>query len=388
MVAPGSLFLSAISYYSASVARAFYRQNVDVRLLLIRHLCPRFLYPGRDHVGRYDLSVLRLGDIPARETLDWFTFPSIWVGNELLLQQRPQILLLQWWTSIMAHNYLALAHRAKRLGCRVVLELHELRDVGEHGIPFAGMYTNLMMTKMAKYTDGIVVHSSADKHAVARSYPCLGRHPSTVIFHGPQEHGTAASPGPSANPAPEAKHLIRFLYFGVIRPYKGLPELIQAFGMLVQEGLPVHLTVAGEPWSGEKEPLTELQRCGPEHYSLLLRYLPDKDVTALFANTDILVAPYRRVSASGPISMAMAAGIPIVTTRLPALLEACEAYGGVEWADISSPFSLAAAMKRALRRVGVSYRNPHDWDTNANRYLEFFSKILSTRTGHAAQRSH
>lgn len=382
MVAPGALFLSAISYYSAALARALHRRDVDIRTLLIRNLCPRFLYPGRGHVGQYDLSVLRLGQIPAYEVLDWFSIPSLWVGYKLLRQQRPRVLLLQWWTSAMAHNYLALARYAKRLGCSVVLELHELRDVGEQGIPLAGRYTQVLMSRLARYTDGVIVHSKADQEAVPVQYPGLGRLPSTVIFHGPQEHGSnggsasAATPADVSVPLRDASRPVRFLYFGVIRPYKGLPELVRAFRALVQDGRPVHLTVAGELWSRSEPALDELEACGPERYTTLLKYISDDEVGKLFSDCDILVAPYRRVSASGPISMAMGAGMPIVTTRIPALQEACEGYEGVEWAGVSDPESLASAMSRAVDRVGKTYHNPHSWDANAELYLGFFSKIL------------
>lgn len=376
MISPGSRFLSAISYYSASVARALHRRNVDIRIVLIRELCPRFLYPGRRHVGRYDRSVLHLGSIPADEILDWFSVPSLWWSYQRLSAQHPDILLLQWWTSAMAHNYLALARRAKQLGCSVVVELHELRDVGEQGIPLASAYTNLMISRLANYTDGVIVHSHSDQHAVVEQYPRLGRLPSTVIFHGPQEHSRGVTALPEASAGATNPRVTRFLYFGVIRPYKGVSELIEAFRTLLQEGLQVHLTIAGEPWTGLDDLLRQLEECGQNTYSLFLEYVPDNLVTSLFSECDVLVAPYRRVSASGPISMAMGAGKPIVTTRLPALLEACEGYGGVEWADPGSAQSLASAMKRALDLVGGNYQNPHSWDANANEYIAFFSRIL------------
>jgi glycosyltransferase involved in cell wall biosynthesis len=382
MVAPGALFLSAISYYSAAVARALQRHGTDIRVLLIRRLCPRFLYPGRRHVGQYGLAVLRLGSIPAHEELDWFSIPSLWTATRRLRDQRPEVLLLQWWTSAMAHNYLLLARSAKQLGCSVVLELHELRDVGEHGIPLASTYTHLMMSRLAKYCDGVIVHSHADVQAVSTQYPSLGRLPSTVIFHGPQEHGADTAAPSTEVAASRGRRVtsgsttpVRFLYFGVIRPYKGLADLVTAFEILVSEGLSVHLTVAGEPWTDSEEPLAQLRSLDPTHYTTYLDYLPDDKVNALFRESNVLVAPYRRVSASGPISMAMAEGIPIVTTRLPSLIEACDGYGGIEWAEVGDSTGLAAAMRRSIGRIGGTYHNPHDWDTNADRYLNFFARV-------------
>ena len=142
------------------------------------------------------------------------------------------------------------------------------------------------------------------------------------------------------------------------------------------------MTIAGELWSKSEQVFDELAKCGPERYTTLLKYISDDEVATLFSDCDILVAPYRRVSASGPISMAMGAGMPIVTTRIPALQEACAGYDGVEWAEVNDPESLAAAMRRALERVGGTYINPHSWDNNAELYLGFFSQILSQAPSH------
>ena len=119
---------------------------------------------------------------------------------------------------------------------------------------------------------------------------------------------------------------VRFLFFGVIRPYKGIDELAEAFSSLIHDGERAHLTVAGETWADAEPALRIIRDTGENNYEILSGYIPDDQVRALFQQADVVVAPYRRASASGPVNLAMAAGLPLVTTKVPALQEACEHY--------------------------------------------------------------
>ena len=92
-------------------------------------------------------------------------------------------------------------------------------------------------------------------------------------------------------------------------------------------------------------------------------------------SADVVVAPYRRAAASGPISLTMTRGLPLVTTTVPALEEACRDYQGVEFAIAGDAGSLRAAIDRSLARVGEHYSNPHSWDATAEHYRTFFDGL-------------
>jgi glycosyltransferase involved in cell wall biosynthesis len=168
---------------------------------------------------------------------------------------------------------------------------------------------------------------------------------------------------------------MRLLYFGVMRPYKGLLELAHAYRDLVTEGIHAHLTVAGEPWTDTTEALKILAALPPQTVTVIPKYVPDAEVHTLFTTSDAVVLPYRRASASGPANLTMAAGLPLVTTRIPALVEACANYEGVVFAEPDDPQSLATALRRVLPLRGNRYHNPHSWHTNAARYLALFNSV-------------
>ncbi|MCP9275280.1 glycosyltransferase family 4 protein [Mycolicibacterium arenosum] len=378
VVGPGARFLSGIGYHTASMVNAFAKCGHSVSALLIRDLCPRWLYPGRDRIGNHGIDVLRLAEVPISESLDWYWGPSILRSIAFLRSRRPRVVILQWWTAVTAHTYLLLALLGRLQGASVVIEMHEITDVGEASIPFVSAYAKGMMRLIARLTNGVVVHSNTDIGTMQTAYPTLAQLPVSVVFPGPlkhsehREHVTSTVEGGGTG-----SEITRFLFFGIIRSYKGIDELAAAFTSLVDDGEAVHLTVAGEAWADAEAALSVIRKVESRHYRIVSGYIPDEEVTQLFESTDIVVAPYRRASASGPVNLTMEAGLPLVTTRVPALEEACRDYRGVLFAAVEDPDDLRAVMKRAMGMVGSRFHNPHGWDANATEYFEFFDRLMT-----------
>jgi glycosyltransferase involved in cell wall biosynthesis len=374
VVGPGARFLSAVGYHNAAIGRAFARRGDSVSALLIRELCPRRFYPGRDRVGTYGPEALHLEDVPTCEGLDWYWGVSMYRSLRFLARRRPKVVLLQWWAALTGHSYIAVALAARLFGARVVLEMHETTDVGEAAVPFVTSYARVLMRLLARLISGVVVHSKSDIDVMRQFYPCLRRLPFSVVFPGPLDD-IGDSRSASKNRVRREQDPVKFLFFGVIRPYKGIDELAAAFSLLVNSGVRAHLTVAGEPWGGTEEALETIRNTGAENHEIIFGFLPEDQVRELFAEADVIVVPYRRASASGPVNLAMEAGLPLVTTKVTALQEACQDYEGVFFAEVGDPVGLRDAMLQSMTKVGVRFANPHSWDANADTYADFFRQI-------------
>jgi len=111
----------------------------------------------------------------------------------------------------------------------------------------------------------------------------------------------------------------RLLFFGIVRPYKGLDLLLRA---LAQAPSHVTLTVAGEFWGGTEDTeklIADLGLAG--RVTLRPGYVPADQIPALFAAADALVLPYREATASQNALLAFAHGVPVITTTAGALAE-------------------------------------------------------------------
>jgi glycosyltransferase involved in cell wall biosynthesis len=383
VVGPGDHFLSGVSYYTARLASAL-AQNNPVAVLLLRRLCPRFAYPGRARVGMTN-GMLSFPDVPVFNGLDWFWGLSALRAWWFWRQIQPQTVILQWWTGTVLHSYLTLAWLAQRSGARLVIEFHEVQDVGEARLPLVGRYTQAGMQRLVRRTDAVVVHSEVDRGRVQAAYPQVAELPVEVIPHGPYEqYAHAAIRRRSAAPArPREGEPIRLLIFGVVRPYKGHAELAEAVRLLIISGLDVHVSVVGEVWQGYREPLERLAAFLPVgRLTIVDRYVADAEVPGIFTDTDVVVLPYHRSSASGPLHIAMSLGLPVVTTSVGGLVEATAGYTGAVLVQPRDPAALATGIRAALPLMGMSHADPHSWSDTAERFTALMKRIGETTTVH------
>ena len=100
--------------------------------------------------------------------------------------------------------------------------------------------------------------------------------------------------------------------------------------------------------------------------------------TAAFARADVAVLPYHRSSASGPLQIAMANGLPIVTTAVGGLVEATAGYGGAILVEPRDPHALRAGIEAASRLRFSRFVGGHSVDTTAQRYVELAGRLSST----------
>ena len=127
---------------------------------------------------------------------------------------------------------------------------------------------------------------------------------------------------------PSAEEANVVLYFGLIRPYKGLDVLIDAISILAQErlggrdGKPVYLVIAGECY-GEWEPYQNAidASAAADLIQVHARFIPDHEVALFFSAADCVALPYRKASQSGVTAIALHYGIPIVASDVGGLAE-------------------------------------------------------------------
>lgn len=136
------------------------------------------------------------------------------------------------------------------------------------------------------------------------------------------------------------------LFFGLVRPYKGLEDLLEAIAIL--RGGP-GLLVAGEAYSDREALRRRMER--PDlagRVRWIDRFIPDAEVDALFRAADIVALPYRSATQSGVAQIALAFRKPLVLTRTGGLPELVEEGRTGFLAEPRDPDSLAAAIEEAL----------------------------------------
>jgi glycosyltransferase involved in cell wall biosynthesis len=376
VVGSGWRFLSGISYYTCRLANALHGRY-DVGAILMRRLLPERLYPGRSRIGRR-LSDLSYADgVRVFDGVDWWGLPSLIRAVRFLRRERPEVLVLQWWTGTVLHSYLVLCLAARLAGARVIVEFHEVQDTGEARHRWARRYVRAMIRPLLRRTDGAVVHSRFDERALRQTYGLRGV-PLRVARHGPFDHHERAVPAARRPGEP-----CRLLFFGTIRPYKGLEDLVEAFALLPGG---FRLTVVGETWEGWDLPASLIAGSpAADRITFVNRYVTDAEVDAFFAGADLVVLPYRRSSASGPLHIAMSHGLPVVVTAVGGLVEAAEGYPGARFAPPGEPEALASAIREASALTGRRYADPSSWDQTVAAYTGLLTDLGIVPSGRGDQ---
>ena len=384
VVGAGTRFLSGISYYTLRLTNSLARTH-QVSAILMRQLLPSRLYPGREHVGvqltrqEYDPSV-RVFD-----GVDWYWLPSLIGAILFLIRERPHVVVFQWWTGTVLHSYLALAVVARLLGARIVIEFHEVLDTGEARLAPVQAYVRRVLPALMRLASGFVVHSRYDWKLLEEHYG-FGRQSVALIPLGPFDHYQAAPKALIGREAPAS--CCNLLYFGVIRPFKGLEDLVRAFDAIPEDEIENYwLTVVGEPWEGWTLPLDLIaQSRYRNRITLINRYVRDEEAAAVLDGADAVVLPYHRSSASGPLQVAMAHGLPVVVTRVGGLIEAVSGYEGAILVPPQDPVSLRRALAKVAHLRGQRFANPHSWADRVARFDALFTS-LSVRAGLMKPRS-
>ena len=381
VIGSGWHMTSGISHYTYRLSSALAERH-QVSVLLMRRLVPKAAYPGASRVGVDVTDAEYPHQVPVYDGVDWYWGRSMRKALEFIDRERPEVVILQWWTGAVLHSYLRLAGHAARRGARVILEWHESQDVGEAGLPGTRRYVASLMPWLLAWSAAHVVHSDYDLRAITSAYP-LGMAPVRIVRHGPYDH--LARPRLAVSVPQQGSEPMRLLYLGLVRPFKGVEDLVTAFsGLERKDAERFRLTIVGETWEGWSAPAEAIARS--RHADLIERvdrYVTDAELSAYFARADAVVLPYHRSSASGPLQIAMSAGLPVVVTAVGGLVEAVRDYPGAILVPPSDPEALRDALAALPGLRGRRYSDPHSWDTTAD---EFTALIDEIRGGAATYR--
>lgn len=246
----------------------------------------------------------------------------------------------------------------------VVRTLHNLRRPS--GI---SRVQNLLLAWWERQTTWVILLNTSAVSTISA--------PTTTIIHGHYRDWFAVYP--HARPVPG-----RLAYFGLVRPYKGVDRLLEAFRQLPGEAY--SLSVAGNPTTADlAQHIRELAR-SDRRVDLQLEYLPDPELVRVATEAELVVLPYREMHNSGGALAALSLDRPVL---LPAneVNSALAREVGEDWvyqfAGELSPEALAAALTSAHSRATGTRPDlsSRDWDLVGERHAEAYRDARQAKKG-------
>ena len=375
VVGPSKKFLSGISYYTLRLSNAL-TGRYGVCAVCFRNLLPKFLFPGHKHVGQ-DLSNLNFDPtVAAFDGMDWNN-PLTWYrAYKFLRKEKPDVILLQWWTSSAAHMHLLICLMNLRLKAKIILEFHEVVDPFEESILPIRLYSRLAGRLLIRRANSYVAHSDSDKKLLSEKYG-LNSDRIQVIPHGLYDQYKAVDRESARKSLGLDLGDNVIMSFGLIRPYKGIPYLIKAFGELPAPiAASSKLLLVGEIWEDRDSVVNAINESPYKDRIVLLdRYVSDDEVAKYFSAADIVVLPYLRASQSGVAHIAMTFGKPIVVSRVGGLEESMADYSGTFFVPPGDTVAIKDAIVKILSEKPGPFEPPRrGWGEIVEKYAQIIDQ--------------
>jgi len=317
VVGPAHPLKGGVAQHTTVLARELVARGHEVVIESWRRQYPSRLYPGQPNVQAPEFEPFE----PIRRRLSWNRPDSWWrVGRSA---RSSDLLVIAHVTPVQVPAYrTVLAARAHAVST-VVLAHNVLPH--ERSLLDRSMVRNLFQA-----ADRVVTHSEAEGN-LARSLTSTPVAVTAMAPHMPD--GFRPS-----RPLPGVHR--RLLFFGLVRPYKGLDVALRALAAGPKN---VVFRVAGEFWEGLADTEQLIQSLGlTGRVELRPQYVPAKDVAALFADVDALVLPYRNATGSQGVWIGFQFGVPVIATAGPLARHITAGIDGL-LAEPDDPSSLAQA---------------------------------------------
>jgi len=378
IIGPSKLFLSGITIYTIRLANALCETH-EVCVLPLRKLMPRFLYPGRKRIGKPLTKLEFSSSVRAYEGMDYNSL-STWIGAyKFLKKEKPQIILVPWWTCAVIHLLLFVKILNKFfIKAKMVLEFHELTHSFEEKISPLRFYSRLSLALLRRGLDGYIVHSKQDKEYLI-NFMAKRKGRIAVMPLGLYDHYGAPLNRKQAKLELKIEEDFVIFYFGIILAHKQVPLIVEAFNKLpadiIQQS---RLLIAGEVWD-KKIDIYKLIResAYPKKITAILEHPHDDDILKYFSICNVVAMPYLNISRSAVATMAMSFGRPIILIQNGFPGEPVLRYEGNLFVDFGNSTQITNRIVEIFLDGRKTYPAPDlKFDKLASRFDNFFESLL------------
>lgn len=285
---------------------------------------------------------------------------------------KPDLVIMRYWMTWFAPSLGTVARYLRRRGIKVVAILDNV-------VPHEPKFYDKPCSKwFLSQCDGCVALS---KSVLEDMLSLKQDVPHTLLFHPLYNHFGEHMPKGEAQATLGLRADLRtLLFFGLIRDYKGLDLLLEAFPKL---GEGYQLVVAGEAYGSFDKYQKMIDESGcADRIKVFNRYIDDSQVPEFFSAADLCVLPYRTATQSGITAVSLHFGLPVVATRTGGLEETIEKPGIGVMADEISAEGVRKAVEKFFADGPQQYcdaierhKKAIGWDVFATKFIEFYNTL-------------
>lgn len=309
VIGPTYPYKGGISHFTTLLVQNL-RQQHTVDFISWKRQYPAFLYP----VEQKDTSSKEKVATDAKYLLDFYN-PFSWIAAVRDVKKHDSdLLILTWASPIQAPIYFVVGLFNKFFGkAKIMYVCHNV-------LPHENAFYDKPLIKLAfSQADSFIVHSSDDKDIleslVTHKKIVKGFLPMYSFFNMQKTYDLQKI---KKELGLGEKVL---MFFGYIRPYKGLQYLLEAMPKIKQKFPNLKLLVVGEFWSKDKSDYLDLVKKLEitKEVIFVSQYVPNEELGKYFAVADVVVLPYLSATQSASVQSAYAFNKPVISTRVGGL---------------------------------------------------------------------
>lgn len=362
-------FRGGISQFNASLYLELGKSHT-VKAFNFTRQYPEFLFPGKTQYVTKDDDAVPIESDALLDTANPFTYGRTY---RAIRDWEPDLVIISYWMSYFAPSLGYIARRLRKR-CKVISILHNV-------VPHEPRFFDAPLTRyfLSGCTGNVTLCDEVAEDLKRLSPKALN----ITLFHPIYGHFGEKMPREEAEKALGLRPGMRnLLFFGLIRDYKGLDILLDAFGKL-DSGY--QLIVAGEPYGSFEKYRNIIDRSpAKDRIRLFTRYIKDSEVKVFFSASDLAVLPYRSATQSGISAIAYHFEVPMVVTDVGGLrqsigdcgtgLVAPKADADCVVREIRTYFSDANLKTLCVNSIRAE-KDRLSWRTFSKRLLEFSDNL-------------
>jgi glycosyltransferase involved in cell wall biosynthesis len=305
LIGPIYPYRGGIAQYTYYLGQALERAGHERQIVSFKRQYPRWLYPGESD---RDPSKIKL-DLEADFILDPF-YPWTWQSAVKSIEAfSADAVAIQWWTTFWAVPFAFICNQLSKSNRQPVYIIHNV-------VPHEATKFDRWLARLAlRPAKGFLAQTDRQKERLVELVPKAKVNVCAFPNYAPF---IAASRTKNESckllNLPEGKTIL--LFFGLVRPYKGLSLLLEALSLLRNKGIICYLVIAGEFWQDlEKYEQTVTHLGLSDQVFIDNRYIPNEIVPDYFNAADALVAPYLDGTQSAVVAVGLGYGIPMIISE-------------------------------------------------------------------------
>lgn len=304
-------YRGGLAVYNERLAKAFADNGDDVKIETFKLQYPGFLFPGKTQYAEWKYE----GNVTIQRTVNSINpFNWIKVGRRIR-KEKYDIVIIKYWLPFMGPCFGTIARQIRKNGHTKVI------SILDNVVPHEKRIGDKTFTRwFVKHVDGFVSMSESvqsDLDFFNETKPReLCPHPLYDNF------GKSLTVEESTKQLKLDDTYKYILFFGLIRDYKGLDLLLEAFANDTLKTLPIKLIIAGEFYSDSEKYYQMIEKLNlTDRVIVYPNFIPDNEVNLYFGVASLVVQPYKSATQSGVTQIAYHFEKPMVVTNVGGLGE-------------------------------------------------------------------